>query len=167
MTPAPDPQVGGNQRHDPQPRVSPTTVTRHGKCPASTTPRMGEPPTLQRSGGSHGMGLVPQTLTAGARPCPPLPRCCSSPHPVWEPVSEGIAHIPQGSRTRAFRVTPGHSVSGGAGIAHIRPICAKPPTASASYGGASTEGDARRLRPGGDLRWLEETAGVPSLVTVT
>ena len=38
----------------------------------------------------------------------------------------GIAHIPQGSRTRAFRVTPGHSVSGGAGIAHIRPIPALP-----------------------------------------
>ena len=25
---------------------------------------MGEPPTLRRSGGSHGVGLVPQTLTA-------------------------------------------------------------------------------------------------------
>ena len=39
---------------------------------------MGEPPTLQRSGGSHGVGLVPQTLTAQG------PKTC------------GIAHIPQG-----------------------------------------------------------------------
>ena len=52
---------------------------------------------------------------------------------------------------------------------HIRPICAIPPAAStsASYGGASTGEEACCLRPGGYLRWLEVTAEVPGLVTVT
>ena len=69
-------------------------MTQPGKCPALNNPKKWEnPPTLRRSGGSHGVGLVPETLTAGARPCPPLPRCYSSPHPVWEPVSGRLLHI--------------------------------------------------------------------------
>ena len=59
---------------------------------------------------------------------------------------------------------PGHSVSEGTGIAHIRPICAIPPRRQRPwFGGASTGGDARRLRPEGDLRWLEVTAEVMAI----
>ena len=61
--------------------------------------------------------MGPGNARDGAQPCPPL---------VPTTVSEGrimrYFTYPQGSRTRAFRVMPGHSVSGGAGIAHIRPI---------------------------------------------
>ena len=46
-------------------------MTQPGKCPASTTPKNGRTPDLRRFGGSHGVGLVPETLTVGGLEFPP------------------------------------------------------------------------------------------------
>ena len=71
-TPDPDPPAGGNQQHDPQPRVSPTGVTQPGKCPASTTPRNGRTPDLAEVRGLPWVWDVKDTRnpTANTQPCP-------------------------------------------------------------------------------------------------
>ena len=68
--------------------------------------------------------LVPPTLTADPRPVHPPVH--AAPAPANKPSRVGIAHIPQGSRVRSFRVVPGHSVPDRSGISHIRPIPALP-----------------------------------------
>ena len=92
VTPDPDPQVGRNQQH--------------GTVNAQPQPQeMGEPPTLQRSGGSHGCWDAKNTRnpTADTQPCPndrePTARTC------------GIAHIrPIPPTTRQVRDVVGFGV---------------------------------------------------------
>ena len=81
---------------------------------------MGEPPTLQRSGGSHGCWDIKGTRnpTADTQPCPG--DRARRPDPTVLHISRRVHTVFR------FGVTPGHSVSEGAGISHIRPICAIP-----------------------------------------
>ena len=105
--------------------------------------------------------LVPGTLTADARPCPPLvPATVSDGRTLrYFTYSAGFTHS-------GISRNPWSQRFGWCGYFTYRAHMCNTSRRQRLVWRASTGEEARRLRPEGYLRWLEVTAEIPGLVTV-